>query len=314
MHRDHTGQAQGTVTAFSKAILADLIIGKLTAGVVQVSDPDDAANRVFIDSDLWGTDKPSILLEYRDLAGGQQAISGAFIIAGEDATFGNFVFLRSPQELTQGYMALRLTPTKAYFLGSNVGRVYAVEIGSALIPVDVSILGTGALAMGSGDLSMDSGDLVQTSGGINSPAMRPQEAENATDTTVTSTAYAAHANAVSIVFVAPPSGMVRVDYYYTLRIQPNAAALRVLFGAFELRTGSIIGSGTIVFAASDNHAVSAAQIVSTVAGHAGASGFSHVSGLTPGGTYHVRTMGRVNATPNTQALDAHRRIAVTPCM
>jgi hypothetical protein len=304
------------VTAFSKAILADLIIGRLTADVVQVSDPDDAANRVFIDSNLWGTDKPSILFEYRDLAGGQQAIAGAFIIAGEDATFGNFVFLRSPQELTQGYMALRLTPTKAYFLGSNVGRVYAVEIGSALIPVDVSILGTGALAMGSGDLAMASGDLVQTSGGINSPAMRPAEMANATNFPITSATYVGDNNS-GLAFIAPASGAVRVDWAPHLGIAVTANVLRVVHCSLEIRTGSTIGSGSVVSGQAFDDARSVRIGIGLTSGmntSIEASNFAIITGLTPGGSYHVRLGYRVSTVASATASSARRRITVAPCM
>lgn len=109
-----------------------------------------------------------------------------------------------------------------------------------------------------------------------------------TDTfSFTNTTPATGTQVVSTVFTAPPSGSVWVNL--TARIfcstDTNLAAI-----GWELRTGSVVGSGTIVLANDINtRAIVAGRAVNSgAAAHAGATLRQLVTGLTPASSYYFR--------------------------
>lgn len=107
------------------------------------------------------------------------------------------------------------------------------------------------------------------------------------ETGVTSTSYAAGANVCGIDFIAPTTGRVLVIWGAEI---DNDTAGVVSALSFELRTGSSVGSGSVV-------ASYEAQDEWTLA-HRGQNQYSAgverpVEGLTPGSAYNVRTMHRV---------------------
>lgn len=139
--------------------------------------------------------------------------------------------------------------------------------------------------------------------------------ENATDADYSGSATFVDegANRAFIVFTAPPSGVVLVSLYNFVQLETSSTALRAVYGSFEVRSGNVVGSGTVILAANVIRAIScrcngAGTQVSTAA-----SLLSPVTGLTPGAEYNVRTLGAVSATGGlTLANSAHRSLTVIP--
>lgn len=108
-----------------------------------------------------------------------------------------------------------------------------------------------------------------------------------------------------VVFVAPTTGRVTLDYSCN---EGNSTAASVLV-APAVREGGSIGSGTTVLAANDDDAVA----ILTVAGMNSALVFGGrtrlVTGLTPGSTYNVRLEHRTNTGTATVS---RRSITVSP--
>ncbi|WP_433406888.1 hypothetical protein [Streptomyces sp. CA-146814] len=105
---------------------------------------------------------------------------------------------------------------------------------------------------------------------------------------------------VAVVFVAPTSG--RVQYSLSARLINSGTAGSLVTA--EVRTGSTIGSGTVVDSPTDATGVS----------HYGATlaraGISHfLSGLTPGDSYNVRLQHRVTGGTGSFAM---RELIVVP--
>lgn len=113
-------------------------------------------------------------------------------------------------------------------------------------------------------------------------------------------------------FVAPPSGVVRIDWYEDLEIDVSSSGLnRQIFASVQVREGGTIGAGTIV----DNFAELGSVSIRAESGHhIGMAGSSWriTSGLTPGDTYNVLPGHKMNSTTALNQADAKgRRIMVT---
>lgn len=111
-------------------------------------------------------------------------------------------------------------------------------------------------------------------------------ATDATSRTTTSTSYTgtlSPAGLCGVSFVAPQSGKVEIHWAAELfnDTPPNNARVSP-----AVRTGSTVGSGTVVLAASDARAVLATTVIRT-----GAS--MQVTGLTAGSTYNVSLEQRI---------------------
>jgi hypothetical protein len=107
--------------------------------------------------------------------------------------------------------------------------------------------------------------------------------------TYSATAGFAGATTCGTTFIAPQSG--KVNFQWSAEIT-NVSSFSLL--SIEVREGSTVGSGTVVFAADDNHACRADTTV-TVGCHQS----KMLTGLTPGAVYNVRTMHRTNSTNGT---------------
>jgi hypothetical protein len=122
-------------------------------------------------------------------------------------------------------------------------------------------------------------------GEISEPLLTARED---TDLTTSTTTFAAGAPGLSQVFVAPQSGKVRITYtlHGASAIGSSAGTAFVYFGG-DIRTGNVIGSGTLIRGA-------ATEDCAAIGGNSGvrmlASRVIHQTGLTPGNTYHVRTL------------------------
>lgn len=127
-----------------------------------------------------------------------------------------------------------------------------------------------------------------------------QTANSGTTTSTSFTATLTGATTAQRAFVAPTSGRVKVDWKATLS---NSGANATLCG-FEVRSGSVLGSGSVVTAAADAAAV---RNDSTVIEGFGTHRL--ITGLTAGASYNAQLMFRVAAGTGTFQ---HLFITVTP--
>ncbi|MFF0598050.1 hypothetical protein [Streptomyces antibioticus] len=121
--------------------------------------------------------------------------------------------------------------------------------------------------------------------------------------TTTSTSFVTAGADVAVAFTAPTSGRVLIQT--TARMINTSATSGTLISP-ETRTGSSIGSGTIIEAASD--ANGASHYGSTFARGTA----SHpITGLTPGAVYNTRLLMRSSLVTETASF-ANREITVLP--
>jgi hypothetical protein len=121
-------------------------------------------------------------------------------------------------------------------------------------------------------------------------------------TSTTYTATLTGGTTCSFSFVAPPSGQVMVHNTTNLS---NSLTSGVLM-SFEIRTGAVVGSGTVVQAADDQNSNQSSGVAG-VGNRATVS--TPVTGLTPGATYNIRQMFRVSAGTGTYI---SKRLTVVP--
>lgn len=126
--------------------------------------------------------------------------------------------------------------------------------------------------------------------------------EDASDTSTSTSYTTADMNVCGETFEAPPSG--RVLIHISAYIE-NSAANNTFMG-FEVRAGTVVGSGTVVtgFGADDSRAISRNNINEAHFGRTFA-----VTGLTPGSDYNAQLMHRVTAGTGTLQ---YRHIVIEP--
>lgn len=115
--------------------------------------------------------------------------------------------------------------------------------------------------------------------------------------TTTSATYVSIGTQCGMAFTAPASGAVMVDWFSELKtsVAGNVAACTI-----EVRTGSTVGSGTLVVTASDALPLVRNDTDRDIC----SSAWYPVTGLTPGSVYNVRLMHRSDGT---RTLSAGRR-------
>lgn len=115
--------------------------------------------------------------------------------------------------------------------------------------------------------------------------------------TTTSATYVSIGTQCGTSFTAPANGKVMIDWFTELQtsVAGNVAACTI-----EVRTGSTVGSGTLVVTASDNLPLCRNDNAFPVCSAA----WYPLSGLTPGSAYNVRLMFRSDGT---RTLTASRR-------
>lgn len=127
--------------------------------------------------------------------------------------------------------------------------------------------------------NLESGSVI--TGTDATPAVLDGASSAQTGFTTTTYAY----NNMAIAFTAPTTGRVLVQWGGWL----DSNGANTVYLSFEVRTGSSIGSGSVVFAASDENAMYHLNTNQCAMGM-----FCPVDGLTPGGSYHVRLMHRTS--------------------
>lgn len=110
-------------------------------------------------------------------------------------------------------------------------------------------------------------------------------------------------NVAGVAFTAPNSGNVML--WWSCGI---SATSQFAIASFEVRAGNVVGSGTVVVAASDNNVAQGVTTTETTA-----TNFYPVSGLTAGASYNVRLMYRTQAGGVTGTFN-RPRLAVTPLL
>lgn len=130
-----------------------------------------------------------------------------------------------------------------------------------------------------------------------------------TDILLATTVYAAGTPICGVTFVAPPSGLVRVDWHS--RFESSTSGIRTLV-SMAVAEGAVLDAGTAVSPASDTSALENSQD-STGTGtltRLEAGMFRPVDGLTPGQTYNAVVKMRNTGAGNGSIYD--RSIMVTP--
>lgn len=207
---------------------------------------------------------------------------------------------------------------------SASGQPSSVRIGvvSSVSPLTVSIQGTVLTNVGvMAPLQMRVGMSVALLGQSNSAGSDPaswlvigaSQPVDAVATTVmdgvqntlqstTSVAYILGTVTVGVAFIAPPSGSVLVHTFASI---DNSAAGSGFLSP-EIRLGSTVGAGTVMFAASDQNAMRNANTEFVKFGIT-----QMFSGLTAGTTYNVSLWHRSSVGTNT-AFFNDRNVIVQP--
>lgn len=112
------------------------------------------------------------------------------------------------------------------------------------------------------------------------------------------------ANVAGTAFTAPNSGNIRVDWAAGISITTGGFVLV----SFQIAQGSVIGSGSVVVAPSDN-----VQIQGTATSETSEATFYPVSGLTGGSSYNVQLMYRIGGGATNSTIN-RPRVMVTPLL
>jgi len=118
--------------------------------------------------------------------------------------------------------------------------------------------------------------------------LRHVYSQTVTASTTSSTSYGNLTNIAGVAFVAPASGIVSIFFSANLRTNDATGAASA---APRVGTGSTVGAGTQVLAATDDNSVSFDQHATVSEGVQSANHIL-VSGLTRGDTYNVSIQGR----------------------
>jgi hypothetical protein len=145
---------------------------------------------------------------------------------------------------------------------------------------------TGQLKVYDGAAWRRTGAFDQETYGYNS------NADSTSLTGIVSTTFIAGSPACGFTFKAPPSGAVYVTVSGTVRMANNGNETRL---TYALRTGTTVGSGTVVVAASSLRGVVCGQAVVTSGPSMASASFRHPhTGLTAGADYNIRTEHNVS--------------------
>lgn len=147
----------------------------------------------------------------------------------------------------------------------------------------------GAKAKGSDFQNLEAKTDVQTAAG--------------TTTSGTYTRTFTGATACSVVFTAPPSGKVLIMN----NSQLDNSSTQTSLISWELRTGTTVGSGSVITGASDDRAL---RSIGTNEIQIGDSYL--VTGLQPGADYNVEQ--QIRGSGGTTATFSRRRLIVQPCI
>ena len=109
------------------------------------------------------------------------------------------------------------------------------------------------------------------------------------DLSIVSTSFIAGASPVGVAFTAPPSGEALIHFTFQIQVNINGQAA---FGSVQVKTGSTVGSGTLVAAAANSdRAITVGKAVNASApALVQATRTVRYNGLTPGASYNVQML------------------------
>jgi len=122
--------------------------------------------------------------------------------------------------------------------------------------------------------------------------MTPVENQTNAFVSTTSTTYVALTGGPSVVFVAPPSGAVWVHVKTAIASTVSGV---INTASYEVRTGAVVGSGTVIQAATRENGILYGGTSTIDAGQT-----TLVTGLTPGSTYNIQMMYAVEGAATAQ--------------
>lgn len=125
-------------------------------------------------------------------------------------------------------------------------------------------------------------------------------------------AYAAGSTVLGTAFTAPATGKVYITVGGRIRLDTNN---NTMYLGFEVRTGAIIGSGTVVMAADNARTVAVGGNGTGITYlFAGSSRRLLITGLTPGSSYNVRTMHACQIATAANGTILNRDLLVEPVL
>jgi hypothetical protein len=131
-----------------------------------------------------------------------------------------------------------------------------------------------------------------------------QAASGSTTSTTYTATLSGGGTACSCVFIAPKSGKVEIVNTAQLWTTVSGNA----WCTVEVRTGTVIGSGTVVLSANDDRG-----LLATSTNAFRGSVVTVLTGLSPGDAYHARQVFRVStASSGNQAMFSRRGLKVEP--
>jgi hypothetical protein len=201
------------------------------------------------------------------------------------------------------------------FLGLTLGGQIEYTSSDSFVKADYP--GLRAIRVGEEQpvLTVDLPDSYPIDPGTAGSVPQPSQAVEATDQTVSSTTFAAGSPACGLAFTAPASGNVWVGWYGFLTMAISTASQKRVALGWELRTGSTIGSGTVITAAEDVTRVVSFASSDIDAGLQMSAGARYlVTGLTPDDPYNVRTMHKLSSTSGVTSSVLERVINVDPVL
>lgn len=287
-------------------LLEEGVVGVLD-GSFEVAQDTGANMQIKVGSGAAG-DKAVVSRDGRVYIGEHQSATVTLVVAASD-----------PSDARIDRVIYRTYDDEADSSGNTYSDVEIVEGTPDAVPV-APALPDGAISLatfdvGAGVTAITDSDITDLREEITLRNGAPNQVTESTDLTgITSTSFIAGSPVCGLVFVAPPSGKVWVKVYGFLTVTLGANSLGRGELGWELREGSVIGSGSVVVAASTNleRLISAAVGSTTGLINQASGGDAYlVTGLTPGADYNVRTMHRTNNAVHVVVV-SERRLSVEP--
>lgn len=141
---------------------------------------------------------------------------------------------------------------------------------------------------------------------LSAPSASGVQTDSGTVTTATYTGTrTGTANVAGCAFIAPNSGNIMVLWAGGLSVSGSGGFVLV---SFQIATGNIVGSGTVVQAPNDN-----IQIQGTASTETSESTFYPVTGLSAGAAYNIQLMYRTISVSFTGTIN-RPRVAIMPML
>lgn len=137
----------------------------------------------------------------------------------------------------------------------------------------------------------------------------PVQAGDGVDQSTSSSTASMGSPSIGVVFTAPPSGRVRLHLFGGLRLTVNANG--AVYLGVQVRTGAVIGSGSMVFDGLNTEPGCRVFYTGALAYITSASS-AMVEGLTPAAQYNASLWHFVTPTSTTTGVIMARQVGVDP--